>query len=401
MKETMRALGLAAVMAWAGIANAIVIRICCPSDANATAWDNLNAYLEAHGSSARVRYGQSTYADGTPLAVGERLRCVAVASNYSTPTAEEKAAVIETVPLKVNLFGEVIPTGVLEGNAVVDLRSVSMGPASTPSYVGSEGYPACTTATLAPVSGLLEPVEGDEPGELWNYAALRKDEYGGRAFYVFLIVEDTRDASGAPVSGSDTCSAYAVFPVMKSLIEPKGLSDAALESFAYSPYLLAGGTSPSWPDTDGYGFVQPAVVCAGADLESVADEALVAWVADVSGGACAPQTRAEAEACLTPVVAGWTAAEGGLRLTLAQGSAEGRFASAAGPDLPDRLRYTLYTADALDGPWEPLDEWAAKKNLANFGELSYTSLRLSELQSRVLPVAEDEKTRFYKLENAR
>jgi len=399
----MRALGLAAVMAWAGIAHAVAVRICAPSDANASDWDYLNGIFELYGSSARVRYGQSGYADGTPLAVGERLRCVAVASKTSTPTAEEKAAVIETVPLKVNLFGEVVPTGVLEGCMTVELGSLYSGTATAPSAVGVEGAPARGKVALTPISNLFDFVE-QEPGETWSYSALKTDACAGKTFYLFLVAEDTRDAQGVPDPAADTCAGYTAFLVMKSLTEPIAIEDPdVLAAFAYSPYLLSGGTTPGFPDTTGYAFVQPVSAGETADgiLDSASDGAVIAWAAARLGVDAATLTRADAERLLAPAVAGWTAAEGGLRLTLAEGEAEGVFINAEGHPLPSALRYTLYTADALDGPWEPLDEWAAKKNLANFGELSYTSLRLSELQSRVLPVAEDEKTRFYRLENAR
>ncbi len=378
--------------------SADVIEVFSLTDANKTqsnpptiGWDDINA---EYGEMDALVYDKRTYADGTPLAIGERVRCFAVATMavQGEALAEEIAGVKKDLPIEMDALGNVTATGILQESVVIELKVSGNGGA-----IGEEGYVGASRDTFpdakTTVSGQnLTLSFKNEPSDLWDVSPLRATEaLSARQFYFFVVVEDTRDAQGQPQVNATDRMGYGVSLVLDDPLE--WLFSTSFSSF--TPYIRSGSSMEPTTGSKRL-FLGPMTFRTATDPATYTAQDGTVYEGE------------DLEALLSPAIGALaTDASGQLALTLATDSAgnvlssltSGETRQAALP-VPDLLRYSVLTTDTLGGTWQSLDTFVKEKNLDSFADKVYTRCRLSELKSLVLPTVPAEKARFYKLERA-
>ncbi|MCI6589794.1 MAG: hypothetical protein MSB12_01630 [Lentisphaeraceae bacterium] len=375
----------------------VEIRVHHLTSENAARYTALNKLVADNRGSAELQFGPGVYGDNVSFAVGERVRCVAVSTEKTSAAARvpEVQEILQTMPIELDATGAVRATGCLEGAQVVEVPYKGSGTEASYSYTCEAGYigalkspfvdPSADTG-LQGVMGEDYVAEQASPYDYWEANVLADAAYNDKYFYLFVIIEDTRNSQGTPGSGTVSYGAALVMADVYEVAHPDNnpaysLGKVDWSKFNYSARVLAGGSLMLTQSYDRC-FLSP------VKMKSLALPARLT-VGDTA------YTGEEVEKILSPALAGLALTEEGWTLSFAK-TTDGEVASQM-PDvaLPDYLRYTVMTKTDLKADWIPLD-----KVLDNTGGNVYTRLRLVDLGTLVLPTVDGESSRFYKIEQA-
>lgn len=350
-----------------------------------------------------------TYADGAPIAQGERFRLVAVRATAKTAADfdAERALVLDgTARVVIDASGAPVPVGfpetclgangqaverqVVEGRAQTDGNPTTQRVGPVPGGALATGTSSCTLSA----SGGHAQESVSVPSSTWNLTTPLDNgmPINPPNWWLFLVAEDTRASEGLPSGDASWRVASASAPVWTPCRTTAAQAEPLLhESSIGMPSLTI--------DYDNAYVAAP-----GAD--AMRPTQLPESVVDASGAT--HTDAAEIEALFSPALAGLSPVPAtrsaqtveGLRLTLAL-TPDGRPQSLLnGQPVPDGLLYSVLTATALEGPWESLDAAVGKKGLAQEEGKGYTRLQLSDLSGKILPSLGD-KTRFYQVRQSK